>query len=380
MTDFKSEALFLARQRLLSGNLSKDDERLLLGLLQIVQQQAQELDALKRISLNLTSSLELGNVLYTVALEAIKLVQNARTVHIFLYQNDKLRFGTSLDGDGRRNVMTSDPRPNGLTYTVARTSGTVIVEDMHNHPLYQGAPKDWIGSIIGIPLKMSAHVVGVMNLSRSITGPFSHEELRLLQLLADQAAIAIINAHLHEAVSRQAYTDILTRLPNRRALDERLEIEVQRARRFNHPFAVVMMDLDGFKAVNDTYGHATGDRVLQQTFTALASNLRTTDFLARYGGDELTLIMPEATFEAALMVTQKLQRGLRHLAIDMPDGSRKAFDISGGIAIFPIHAYSAADLLRAADGALYRAKRNARGSFMQAARNTGELRHLVEAK
>jgi GAF domain-containing protein len=161
MTDFKSEALFLARQRLLSGNLSKDDERLLLGLLQIVQQQAQELDALKRISLNLTSSLELGNVLYTVALEAIKLVQNARTVHIFLYQNDKLRFGTSLDGDGRRNVMMSEPRPNGLTYTVARTSGTVIVEDMQNHPLYQGAPKDWIGSIIGIPLKMSAHVVAM---------------------------------------------------------------------------------------------------------------------------------------------------------------------------------------------------------------------------
>jgi diguanylate cyclase (GGDEF)-like protein len=120
--------------------------------------------------------------------------------------------------------------------------------------------------------------------------------------------------------------------------------------------------------------------VLQQTFGALGSSLRTTDFLARYGGDELTLIMPEATYEAALMVTQKLQKALRHLVVDMPDGSRKAFDISGGIAIFPIHAYSASDLLRAADGALYRAKRNARGSFMQAVKNTGELRHPIAVK
>ena len=94
-------------------------------------------------------------------------------------------------------------------------------------------------------------------------GGFSTSELRLLSLLSDQAAVAISNASLHQMISRQAYSDTLTGLPNRRALDERLEEEVLSARRNNYSFAVIMMDLDGFKDVNDTYGHSTGDDVLR---------------------------------------------------------------------------------------------------------------------
>jgi diguanylate cyclase (GGDEF)-like protein len=366
MVNIDPDALFKAQQRLTSSETSQEEKEILRTLLLLIRQQASELDALKRISVNLTSTLNLGNVLMIVAREAIILVKNASSVHIFLFQNNKLKFGTSLDIYGKVNEKIADPRPEGLTVTVVQTGGTVIVEDMQNHPLYTGAPKSWTGSIIGIPLKMGTRVVGVMNLSRSKTGSFSREELRLLQLLADQAAIAIINADLHRAVSRQAYTDILTGLPNRRALDERLEQEVQRAKRYNRPFAVVMMDLDGFKGINDSYGHDVGDQVLQRTFGLLGRNVRTVDFLARYGGDELTLILPEANFETSLVVSQKLQSLLRRLVIEMPDGVRKTFDISGGIAIYPDHARIASDLLRAADAALYRSKRTARGTFVSA--------------
>src|SRR5919108_2184312 len=193
------------------------------SLLAMLRQQTDELDALKKLSINLTSSLDLPDVLDAVASEAVRLIENARDVNIFLYRNYRLSFGAALDSDGVRNKPFSKPRSNGLTYTVARRGETIIVEDMRNHPLFATAPKDWSGSIIGIPLKVGDAVVGVMNLSRLILGGFSHSELRLLSLLSDQAAVAISNASLHQMISRQAYSDTLTGLPNRRALDERLE-------------------------------------------------------------------------------------------------------------------------------------------------------------
>src|SRR6266508_3498351 len=132
------------------------------SLLAMLKQQTDELDALKKLSINLTSSLDLPDVLDAVVSEAIRLIENARDVNIFLYKNHKLSFGAALDSDGTRNKPWSKPRSNGLTYTVAHESETIIVEDMQNHPLYRTAPKDWMGSIIGIPLKVGDMVVGVM--------------------------------------------------------------------------------------------------------------------------------------------------------------------------------------------------------------------------
>ena len=343
------------------------------ALLSMLKQQTDELDALKKLSINLTSSLDLPDVLDAVVSEAVRLIENAHDVNIFLYKNHKLSFGAALDSDGTRNKPWSKPRSNGLTYTVAHGGDTVIVEDMQNHPLFRSAPKDWVGSIIGIPLKVGDMVVGVMNLSRSTLGGFSPSELRLLGLLSDQAAVAISNASLHQMISRQAYSDTLTGLPNRRALDERLEEEVQSARRNNYSFAVIMMDLDGFKAVNDTYGHATGDDVLRTVFGQMARGVRTTDFLARYGGDELSLILSQTEMSSAQVVTEKILEGMKKLKYKLPDGKRLRIGISGGIAIFPVHARNGPDLLRAADAALYQAKKYQRGTFQIARGITGPL-------
>jgi diguanylate cyclase (GGDEF)-like protein len=224
-----------------------------------------------------------------------------------------------------------------------------------------------------MPLKVGETVVGVMNLARVTVGGFSQSELRLLSLLSDQAAVAISNASLHQMISRQAYSDTLTGLPNRRALDERLEEEVAAARRNNYSFAVIMMDLDGFKAVNDTYGHATGDEVLRFVFNQMARGVRNTDFLARYGGDELTLILSQTEMSSAQIVSDKILEGMRRLKYKLPDGRRLKLGISGGIAIFPVHARNGADLLRAADTALYQAKKTQRGSFQVARGITGPL-------
>ena len=343
------------------------------ALLSLLKQQGDELDALKKLSINLTSSLDLPDVLDAVVTEAMRLIENTRDVHIFLFKNNRLSFGAALDSDGTRNKPWSKPRSNGLTYTVAHNAETIIVEDMQNHPLFTAAPKDWVGSIIGIPLKVGDTVVGVMNLSRSIIGGFSSSELRLLSLLSDQAAVAISNASLHQMISRQAYSDTLTGLPNRRALDERLEEEVQSARRNNYSFAVIMMDLDGFKDVNDSYGHATGDDVLRLVFNQMARGVRNTDFLARYGGDELTLILSQSDMSSAQIVAEKIVEGMKNIKFKLPDGKKLKLGISGGIAIFPVNARNGPDLLRASDAALYKAKRYNRGTFQMARGITGPL-------
>jgi diguanylate cyclase (GGDEF)-like protein len=343
------------------------------ALLAMLKQQTDELDALKKLSINLTSTLDLPDVLDAVISEAMRLIENAHDINIFLYKNNRLSFGAALDSDGTRNKPWSKPRSNGLTYTVARDGEAIIVEDMQNHPLFATTPKDWGGSIIGIPLKVGDKVVGVMNLSRSTTGGFSASELRLLRLLSDQAAVAISNASLHQMISRQAYSDTLTGLPNRRALDERLEEEVLSARRNNYSFAVVMMDLDGFKDVNDTYGHATGDDVLRLVFNQMARGVRNTDFLARYGGDELTLILSQSDMSSAQIVAEKIVEGMNNIKFKFKDGKKLKLGISGGIAIFPVNARNGPDLLRAADAALYKAKRYDRGTFQVARGITGPL-------
>jgi diguanylate cyclase (GGDEF)-like protein len=185
--------------------------------------------------------------------------------------------------------------------------------------------------------------------------------------------VAISNASLHLMVSKQAYSDTVTGLPNRRALDERLEQEVLSARRTGFPFSVIMMDLDGFKEINDTYGHAVGDQVLRALFNYLSTGLRSSDFLARYGGDELTLILSQTDLLPSRLVTEKILEKLEHFSFPFEDGTRVKIGLSGGIALYPIHAISGADLLRAADAALYRAKKTQRGKFVVARGFTGPL-------
>jgi len=347
------------------------------ALLTLAAQQADELDALKILSLNLTASLDLPTVLDAVVKEAMRLVDNARIVHIFLYTNNKLDFGASRDSAGQKNRIFSQPRKDGLTETVAHKGQTIIVDNMNTHFLYKNTPSDWSGSIIGIPLKISEKVVGVMNLSREKTGGFSTAELRLLNMLANQAAVAISNASLHQSISRKAYTDTITGLANRRALDEHLEAEIINARRTNSPFAVVMMDLDGFKSVNDSYGHEVGDQVLRAVFNVVAVGIRSSDFIARYGGDELTLILAKSNMQAAKLVTEKILENIAKFSYKAPNGKAIKLGISGGIAIYPTHGRSGPELLRAADAALYDAKKHYRGTFIIAKAATGPLDPLT---
>ena len=165
-----------------------------------------QMENLRQASLTLTASLDLKEVLDTIAECALDLVPGMRNCHIFLYQSEnggKLIFGTALWGDGKRNKPFSNPRSDGLTMTVAKTGNPIMVPDLRADPLYTGTPSSWAGSIIGLPLKIGDRVVGVMNVSHIQPGAFTESDTHMLRLLGDQAAIAIENARLYEAVATE---------------------------------------------------------------------------------------------------------------------------------------------------------------------------------
>lgn len=163
----------------------------------------QELEALQQASLSLTASLELPQVLDAILQAALHLI-SAQDAHVFLYAEGRLTYGAALWADGRRETPYSEARPDGLTYTVARRGEPIIVPDMRTHPLFANTPPDWQGTIVGLPLKIGERVVGVMNIARAEPGGISEAKLRVLHLLADQAAIAVENARLHAETERRA--------------------------------------------------------------------------------------------------------------------------------------------------------------------------------
>lgn len=330
-------------------------------LFEAAEQRAAELEAVRQATLSLTSSLEPQDVLDAILHATLRLLGEAWGAHVFLYDAGALTFGAALHEGRRVDHAWNEPRPYSLTYTVARRGETIVVPDVASHPLFTNARPTGLGAIVSLPLKLGDRVVGVMNLTYRESHDFTDTELRLLRLLGDQAAIAIERARLHGLVSQEARTDALTGLPNRRALDERLADEVLRATRYEHHFSLLMMDLDGFKLINDTHGHPTGDAVLQQVARNMLRAIRDTDFLARYGGDEFALLMPETDETSALLVANKLWlAATTGFDLPLPELYNGRFSLSVGLATFPTQASDGLSLLSAADRALYEAKRKRR--------------------
>jgi diguanylate cyclase (GGDEF)-like protein len=194
----------------------------------------------------------------------------------------------------------------------------------------------------------------------------SKEEIMVGKLFAERASAIIRSAVVYARVAEEALTDILTELPNRRHLDQRIQQEIERSSRYGHIFAVLMLDLDGFKGINDTFGHLIGDSVLKQVATVLRRTLRASDFLARYGGDEFCIILPETGLERALMVSEKLRLSLASTHLHLPQETQRYLSGCMGIAIYPQDRQTAEEILICADQRMYCAKRSGSGSIIYA--------------
>lgn len=225
------------------------------------------------------------------------------------------------------------------------------------------------GTELAVPLDMSGERLGLLLLGPRMNGrPYGKSERELAGTLAFAAAIALKNAELVERLHSAATTDELTGLFNRRALEERLEAEISRSTRHQIRTTVVLFDIDRFKTINDTLGHAGGDRYLSLIGQLVTRYIRSLDVAGRLGGDEFLVILPMTTIAEARVFVQRLQRGLQEFSAEHPEFGHSTVSI--GLAETPRHGATVADLLAAADSAMYAAKRAGRDSV----RTAGEHR------
>jgi diguanylate cyclase (GGDEF)-like protein len=223
--------------------------------------------------------------------------------------------------------------------------------------IFSGAEEvAWLGEVGGTrrPLTLELDATTRLLLFPPDEG-FSKETRTLAEWLASQAAVALDNARLHDIVQRQAITDDLTGLVNRRRFIEALDAEVARARSFGSPLTIVLADLDNFKQVNDEFGHHGGDVVLRAFADLIRSHVRDVDVSGRIGGEEFAILLPETDGAGASRVAERMRRSLNDVPIPVSDGASIHVAASFGVAALA-PGQSGDDLLRAADAALYRAK------------------------
>jgi len=196
---------------------------------------------------------------------------------------------------------------------------------------------------------------GILTVARS--GPsFDPDEREILSSLAGQAAVSLENVTLHEHVRRQAITDELTGLSNHRRFQEVTSVELQRARRFGHDVGLLLVDIDNFKRVNDTYGHQQGDAVLRAVARVLRESCREIDEPARYGGEELAVTLPETDAEGAYRLAERVRLAIEQLEVPLIDGTGR-IPITASVGAASARDVRQQDLIEAADRALYEAKR-----------------------
>ncbi len=212
--------------------------------------------------------------------------------------------------------------------------------------------------LVMLPLVAKGASIGLVELLTKRHVIFTAEQLALARTMANEAAMALENARLYDDARKLADRDPLTGFYNHRYLHERLGEEVIRAQRSRRPLSLLMLDLDDFKLVNDTFGHLFGDRVLVWTAERIRSTLRSPDVAARYGGDEFAIILPDADEASARAAAERILRTFRDNPYESEGRGAVPMGLSIGIATHPVDGRTATDLIAAADQGLYRVKRS----------------------
>ncbi len=343
----------ITERRLSEEEVRKSEER--------YRRQAQELSLLYRVSTALAQEFDLSAVFRTIV-EAVAESFGYTQVSAYQLEDGVLTLRHQV---GYSEVIERIPISEGVMGRSVRTGRPAFVEDVRRDPDFLGAIED-ITSEVCVPLFDQETIVGTLNVESVGGVELTQADLRLASALGEQASIAISRARLYEKdqeskkrLTHQAFHDSLTGLANRNLLMDRLEHARARVSRRMEMLAVLFMDLDDFKVINDSLGHAVGDRLLVAVAERLRSCVRPQDTISRLGGDEFVALLEDLHDEGdAVRVAERIIDGLR-----IPftvDGNRLHTSISVGIAFSTA---PADDLLRAADTAMYRAKENGKGRY-----------------
>jgi diguanylate cyclase (GGDEF)-like protein len=210
-------------------------------------------------------------------------------------------------------------------------------------------------SALAVPLEGPSGVVGVMTLYRADSDAFSRDQLRILQAISSKVSVAIENALIFQTLEDSAAIDYLSELPNARSLFLRLDSDLARCKRNGEPLCVVVCDLDGFKQVNDRFGHMAGNKVLRLIANGLREQCGSTDFVARMGGDEFVILSSGGSDEELDAKIDRMRNVAKKAGDSTPEPS--ALSMSVGVAIYPEDGKDAEDLLAEADRRMYKSKR-----------------------
>ncbi len=324
-----------------------------------LRQRIDQLSALYRISNMASQAGALGATLNSMLEIAAEVLPQGEAAILLLDESNKtLRVAA---GQGYQSAVRflEIPVGQGITGRCAQTGVTQVVHDidgLEDEETYiPGVPG--ARSEVAVPLIADGMIIGVFNAESVQPHAFNDEHVQTLTVIARQAAEVIRSAQLLQETRRLAVTDALTGLFNRRHFNQQLEENVSRAARYDEPLALIFLDVDHFKSVNDRFGHHAGDRCLQALARTLRENVRDSDQIARIGGEEFAVLLIRADRELALSIAERLRDRIDDLIIEEDPPLPVHLTASLGIAFFREDGDDPRSLMRSADRALYTAKR-----------------------
>jgi diguanylate cyclase (GGDEF)-like protein len=322
---------------------------------------AQRLTILTDVVKTANSILEPRKVI-EVVMEKIRQLIPSEAWSLLMVDEEKqeLVFEAALGAKGRDVSSFRLKLGEGVAGWVAQTGKATIVNDVAHDPRFtprvDTRTQFETRSILCAPLVSRGRTIGVLEIINKLEGRFTRNDLDLVLTLVEPCAIAIENAILFQRTEQLTITDDLTRLFNSRYLNLYLGREIKRCKRHGIPLSVIFLDLDGFKGINDQYGHLAGSGTLTEVGAILAEGVRESDILARYGGDEFVVVLPETPASGALVIAERLRRAVEEHRFLEGQGISARISASFGIATYPDHALSPEGLIQKADQAMYRVK------------------------
>ncbi len=306
--------------------------------------------------------------LYRIIPERVMAKLGLNDFCIMLYSRETKRLvakSVSVGDGGTMPEFTLAPGE-GVAGKVFTTGEPAWIPDVRSSPdfLHYGGRRTDVRSFMCVPLASKGKNIGVLMLNHPEPNAFEPELLPTMRVLASYLAIAIENAGMFGLVKSLAEKDSLTLLYNHGAFHEKLAIELERANRYVRPMAVIILDLDHFKEINDRYGHTTGDRVLALVAGALGAHLRKTDIAARYGGDEFAVILPETDLSSAAVIAERIAEGISNVRLDIGGEIVISFTASVGYASCTHDALGRGEILNTADRLMYDSKRQGPGGVL----------------
>ena len=315
-----------------------------------------ELYALYEIAQSMGTSLGVADTMALVSSKIANIVPwSSCALFLFNPATDSVTCRYAAGVDGPRLLGRTFAAGVGLSGWVARHRRTLIRTHRFESE-HEVLPEAKFESALVCPLVVSGRLIGTLDLYHAEAQRYSDDHRRLLEQVAEQAAAVIQNSIVFEQTQVDSLTDALTGLPNRRSMFAHMTRELARAERLQGEVAMIVMDIDGLKTINDTYGHHVGDRALRDMASAVHASLRPYDLCVRYAGDEFVVVLSDCSREAAEAKRRELQQRVTEIEVEVRPGEHVRLGASAGASIYPHDGTTYEALLADADLRMYRDK------------------------